>query len=160
MELVRSRYSTGNRGRVRPSLTVLCLLGLLRAVSASGDQLTADTAAAASPAAVAGSALQAAQIAIDQALAAGNLWLGTQPVLSRALAANDTGDFTRAATLAEVARRQARMALNQARLERARYLLSTLAVDGDVDALAAVRGLLRAYDGDAALRLLRELSGN
>lgn len=152
------RYSNGNRPTYRPVLIALGVVLLLSALAASGDALDDDVGAIAVSPAAAADALHAARAAIEAAMAADNLWLGTERVLSRAAAYHDAGDYARAAALARAAQHQARMALNQAKLERARYLLRTIEVDREVDALTAVRGLLQAHDGDAALRLMRELT--
>jgi hypothetical protein len=114
---------------------------------ADGDELGVDARSAAA-------ALSTAQIAIEHAADAGNLWLGTRDLLSRAAAYRDAGDYSQALTAAREARRHAVMALNQENLERARYLFSTLEGDQNRDTRNAIRGLLRAHDGAAALRLL------
>lgn len=107
------------------------------------------------PAAVAGAALLQAQAAIDAARHAGNVWLATPRRLAEARAAAERGDFSRAIASAERARREAALALNQTRLGRARYLLDTR-TDLDPDVRTAAHGLLSAYDGAAALRVLEQ----
>ena len=81
-----------------------------------------------SPAAAAATALRQAQAAIAVARDAGNLWL------------------------------EAELALNQALLERARYLLDNTG-DLDPSTRATAVDLLSKYDGKAALHLLEQGGG-
>ena len=108
-----------------------------------------------SPAAAAATALRQAQAAIAVARDAGNLWLATPGRLAAARAAEERGDFARAIAAAERAQHEAELALNQARLERARYLLDNTG-DLDPSTRAGVLDLLSKYDGKAALHLLEQ----
>jgi len=140
----------GNRSAVLVSVSLLVLV--CGCLTAGADELEVEPGADAASAAA---ALSAAAIAIEHAGGAGNLWLGTRELLSQATAHHDAGDHSRAVALAVAARRHAVMALNQQYLERARYLFATFGGDQDRDTREAIRGLLRAHDGAAALRLLR-----
>ena len=66
------------------------------------------------------------QGAIDEALAVGNLWLGTCAIVQRANVLQVAGDYPQAARLAAVAATEATMALNRHQLEKARYLYRKL----------------------------------
>ncbi len=153
-------YCSGNRGMVWRDLIAFALMWLLRSMPASGNDLDRDQQVVEAPFVVAARAMAAANSAVDEALEAGNLWSDTTHLLIRAAAYQKEGDYSQAVQLARVARRHATMALNQARLERARYLLSELANERKIETLNAVRAFLRASDGDAALRLMRELTCN
>jgi hypothetical protein len=135
-----------------PAVVMAVLAVVWGFLPAAGDELDADPGIDAGSAAA---ALSAAAIAIEHAADAGNLWLGTRDLLSRAAAHHDAGDYSQAVTVAVAARRHAIMALNQANLERARYLFSASEGDQDRDTRDAIQGLLGAHDGAAALRLLR-----
>ena len=137
-------------------------VAIVMALSAAGAIATADEiplAARAPTAQAATAAIHAAAVAIREARAAGNLWLGTARRLMRARAYREAGDNARALAFAGDAEHEARLALNQARVERARYAL--IALEGTLDPAtsAAIRGLLRARYGDGAMRLIREASG-
>ncbi|HJP36364.1 MAG TPA: hypothetical protein QF901_10280 [Gammaproteobacteria bacterium] len=154
-----SRYCNGERVTVRRALITATLALMIRCLPAAADELGVELSTPAPGADAAVVALRRAERAITKAVDAGNLWSGTRALLSAAAARADVGDYSRAVVLAGSAEREARAALNQARLERARYLLGALADDEDPETLSAIRGLLRAYDGDAALRLVRKSSG-
>lgn len=107
-------------------------------------------------------AIRRAETAINGAHVVGNLWLGTRATLTRARAYQDSGDYDNATRLAAIAQSEAVLALNQHQLEKARYQYHRLKHERDQDPtrLEAISGLLKAYDGEAALRLVRELSGD
>jgi len=107
------------------------------------------------PAAAAATAVRQAQAAIALARDAGNLWLATPGRLAAARAAMERGDFTHAIESAQRAQHEAELALNQAWLERARYLLGNTS-DLDEKTRATVVRLLSQYDGKAALRVLEQ----
>lgn len=107
------------------------------------------------PAAAAATAVRQAQAAIALARDAGNLWLATPGRLAAARAAMERGDFPRAIESAERAQHEAELALNQAWLERARYLLNHTS-GLDEKTRATVVELLSQYDGKAALRVLEQ----
>ena len=100
-------------------------------------------------------ALEQAEAAIGAARDAGNVWLATPRRLAEARAAAERGAFTQAIAGAERVRHEAGLALNQAQLERARYLLDT-DPDLDPEARAAARELLSTYAGAAALRVIEQ----
>lgn len=107
------------------------------------------------PAAAAATAVRQAQAAIALARDAGNLWLATPGRLAAAREAMARGDFTHAIESAQRAQHEAELALNQASLERARYLLGNTS-DLDEETRATVVRLLSQYDGKAALRVLEQ----
>ncbi|MGR9089671.1 MAG: hypothetical protein ACU85U_03710 [Gammaproteobacteria bacterium] len=121
--------------------------------AAFADDITRDKAITA--AAAASAALLQAETAINAARDAGNVWLATPGRLAEARVAAARGAFTHAIVSAERARREALLALNQSRLERARYVLDT-DTDLDPDARRAARELLSTYEGAAALRVLEQ----
>ena len=137
--------------RALPVLLVLAALlwQLLIGVSRVTPALLAERARA-----DAAAALTAAQAAVAEARALGNLWSATEPLLARAERALGRGESARAARLAQRASRQASLALDQLRLERARYWLSRHGARLSAATHDAVAARIRARDGAAALALL------
>lgn len=141
-----------DRRRVRRGIALAAMIFLLSEAGIA-DEMPPGHALA--PAAAAATALRQAQAAIDVARDAGNLWLATPGRLAAARAAAERGDFARAIASAERAQHEAELALNQTRLERARYILANNA-DLDPQIRLTVVGLLARYDGEAAWRLLEQ----
>lgn len=126
---------------------------------ASGDDIADDRNTPPASATSADEALRSAEAAIQRATEAGNLWLGTRRLWSSAARHQRAGEYSRALSLARAAEREARLALNQARLERARYLLQELPAATDPEDVETARRLLAAHEGEAALRLIRSMAG-
>ncbi len=143
------------RHRVPRGVLLALLIGVL---SEAGGADEMPPGHALSPAAAAATALRQAQAAIAVARDAGNLWLATPRRLAAARAAVERGDFARAIADAQRAQHEAELALNQALLERARYLLDNTG-DLDPSTRATAVDLLSKYDGKAALHLLEQGGG-
>lgn len=134
---------------------ILALVAGLFLCGVAGEAQADPPAAELAPAAAAAAALREAQAAIALARDAGNLWLATPGRLAAARAAAARGDYAEAIRGARRAGHEAGLALNQAWLERARYLLGhTTGLDPQVR--ATVVELLAAHDGKAALRMLEQ----
>ena len=152
-----SRYSNGKRGRFRQNQTASLILLVVVSLPVIGDDVVLDPTTDRELVAESLGAIRRAEDAIRAVLDVGNLWLGTRALLARASALQNSGDNTGAAELAHIAETHARLALNQYRLEEARYIYGKLKLDPthDPNHLRAIDGLLRAYDGVAALQLAR-----
>jgi hypothetical protein len=87
------------------------------------------------------------------------LWRDTEDHLRRAERSVQDGRLDLALILAERALVEAQLAVNQAGLERARFVLKELERDPAVAdrVLAQLRGLIAAHNGAAASRLARSL---
>ena len=85
------------------------------------------------------------------------LWLHTDTFLERARRAHAAGEWRRASSLAATARREALLALNQARLERARYAFDLQRGALPPGAAAALEKALHLHAGAAALSEARRL---
>ena len=140
---------------------MLALMELV-AIPTSGDEVISESGANRVSVADSASAIRQAEEAIREAKNVGNLWLGTRDLLAQASALQSSGDNTRATELGNLAETQARLALNQYRLEEARYIYRKLKLiqDHDPDQLRAIDGFLQAYDGAAALHLARKSLGD
>ncbi len=162
MRRVRPHYSNGKRGRFRQDQAASLMLLVMASLPAIGDDVVHEPITDRELVAASASAIQRAEAAIRAALDVGNLWLGTRDLLARANALQNSGDNTVAAEMARITETHARLALNQYRLEEARYIYGKLKLDPDHDPnqLRAIDGLLRAYDGAAALKLARKSSGD
>jgi len=132
--------------------TALIIFSLFWRSSAAAD---GDLAAAASPES-AEAAIAQATSAIADARAAGNLWLETPRLLAHAIEQSRQGRYADAAAAAEIALHEATMAENQAKLERARYLLEVEGVRLGSAERDSVRVLLRQHDGAAALAAIQD----
>ena len=97
---------------------------------------------------------------IEQARAQRVLWLGTDPLLARAGRAFRQGAFDNALLFAARARREARLALNQARLEAARYFLELNRAALPPAAAAQLAARVQAHDGIGAGALARRLGAD
>jgi hypothetical protein len=99
-----------------------------------------------------------AAAAVAEARAARALWLDTEEYLARARRAWDQGYRRNALLFVQRARREARLASNQARLEAARYFLEHgLTPDAAPDAAQRLRERVLAHDGAGAWSLARAL---
>lgn len=96
-----------------------------------------------------------AAAAVEAARDARALWLDTGEYLARAGRAWDQGHRRNALLLVARARREARLALNQARLEAARYFLAQASLPRA--AADALRARVLAHDGFGAWALARAL---
>jgi hypothetical protein len=142
--------------RTCPHALVRTLLLLLIAMTTPmADEIDPAPAVALSAAQV-DAAIDNARAAVDAARGAGNLWLHTARYLAEARAQRAAGRYGDALALAERAQVEATLAQNQAKLERARYELTRMGDTLPATSRDAVRQLLRAHDGDAALRLLHD----
>ena len=90
--------------------------------------------------------------AIDTARARGALWLNTENLLRRAAR---SADPARALSLLRQARDEARLAVNQSRLERARYFLTFAGRTLPPAQASHLAAVIRRHDGVAALALAR-----
>lgn len=137
--------------RALPVLLVLAVLlwQLQSGVSRVAPALHAERARAEAAAALAG-----AKAAVAEVRALGNLWSATGPLLERAERALARGESARATRLARRATRQAGLALDQLRLERARYWLSRHGAGLPAATHREIAARIRARDGAAALALL------
>ena len=95
--------------------------------------------------------------AVAEARAWHALWLDTETLLARARRAFDQDYHANARLFVARARREARLALNQARLEAARYFLEHGARDVPAASAARLAALVRAHEGAAAYALARRL---
>ncbi len=148
-----ARHCNGNRcARRRAAGAVIAFaLGTASAAVAGDDIVTPPAQRSVED------AIDAADAALAAARAAGNVWLGTPAYLREARTQLRRGDTAAALQAAQRARSEAAAALNQSRLEAARYLLRTSPSGADAALLDVVRGLLRAHDGTGALRLAQQL---
>lgn len=158
----RPRYSNGKRGRFRQDQAAPLILLVMASLPVIGDDVVLEPTMNRELVSESSSVIQRAEDAIRAVLDVGNLWLGTRALLARASTLQNSGDNTAAAELARIAETHARLALNQYRLEEARYIYGKLKLDPahDPNQLRAIDGLLRAYDGAAALQLARNSSGD
>jgi len=134
------------------SLLILLPFCWITSAGADGDAarpVAPDSAAAAAAIARAGAAIEAAR-------ALGNLWLETPQQLARAIEQNGRGNYSDAVNAAERAYEEARMAENQAKLERARYLFESEGTRLGAAERDTVRALLHTNDGAAALRAMQD----
>ena len=95
--------------------------------------------------------------AVAEARAWHALWLDTESLLARSRRAFDQGHPANARLFVARARREARLAVNQARVEAARYFLEHGAGDLPAASGARLAALVRAHDGAAAYALARRL---
>lgn len=105
---------------------------------------------------------QKAVDAVAEAEALGALWLNTRATLSRAQILVGDGDVPQARRLLQEVLREARLALNQALVERARYAYGRLRErerppPAGAARLAELHSLIAAGKGIEALRLAQEL---
>lgn len=98
-----------------------------------------------------------AAAAVTEARAWHALWLETETLLARSRRAFDQGHPANARLLVARARREARLAVNQARVEAARYFLEHGAPGLPATSRARLDALVRAHDGAAAYALARRL---
>lgn len=86
------------------------------------------------------------------------LWRDTERLLTEAKKAGQRGEFARTIALAQRAQHEAEMAINQAYLAKARYLISKIANrplnDGEQQQLNLAREAYLAHRGREALELL------
>ena len=96
-----------------------------------------------------------ARARIEQAAQWRNLWSGTRALREQAVRANSRGKILLAITLARRAAREARLAVNQVRLESARYRFEQTpeAAGWSAAQRARMTTALRAHDGATALAL-------
>jgi len=98
-----------------------------------------------------------ATAAVADARAWHALWLDTEALLVRSRRAFDRGRADDALRLAVRARREARLAVNQARLEAARYFLEHTARTIPAESGLRLAAHIRAHEGAAAYALARRL---
>ena len=106
---------------------------------------------------------QKAVDAVAEAEALGALWLDTRATLSRAQTLLGDGDVPQARQLLQAVLQEARLAVNQALVERARYAYGRLrerAPPADAARLADLHSLIAARMGAEASRLAQELAGS
>ncbi len=98
-----------------------------------------------------------ASAAVAEARAWHALWLDTESLLARSRRAFDQGHAANARLFVARARREARLAVNQARVEAARYFLEHGAHGVPAAAGERLAALVRAHDGAAAYALAQRL---
>lgn len=141
------------------SVRVLLALVLV-AQSVAGLRVFAARCAAREPVLIAAGFDRAhalAAAAVSEARAWHALWLDTETLLARSRRAFDQGHPANARLLVARARREARLAVNQARVEAARYFLEHGAPALPAASRERLGALVRRHDGAAAYALARRL---
>jgi len=156
MQIISSRYSTVKSSQLRRWLSAATCLWMIHYLPASAADVTLKPGSETVTASIAHTAIRFAAGALEQAREAGNVWLSSGQQLAAAQRDLDNGDYAQALALATIVQRHARLALNQYRLERARYLLGTLDLEEKSDTRSAIVGLLQANDGAGALLVVQE----
>jgi hypothetical protein len=100
---------------------------------------------------------------IAQAEKLNYLWRDTENLLTEAKKAGQRGDFANTVDLAQRAQHEAELAINQAHLAKARYLISKLAdnplSDDERQNLSLARRAFNAHRGREALELAEAVAG-
>lgn len=150
LQLPMQRYSSAKAHSRRSFMLMLISIGALIATHALADNIDSE------PTKI--NALQtlidAAEIDLSTAQEHGNAWLHSEKILARAKNLAAAGDEAGAMALARLAREQSVLAENQAKLERARYLLREQGANYAAAIRSAAEQFLRSYDGAGALHML------